>query len=289
MTTIRSFHTNDIPALTTVWNSFWAQGSSRAFSCQPGEFAERVVLSPAFSDTTLLVAEDSAGSINGFAHFGLREDWWFHPEDRHTTPETGSIYALCASEEATLTTLLQEAEAALSSTKSIWLFPTWAQGAVPFYNGLTPSNEVSGLWINHPLIAWGISQGYSIGETYELGTLPRSHTLQSPPIPAPGTLTMLFQPFSSPILLGAMRFDLRLSDESIGHVIVAPNPERERATGICEWAAFDVAVVPLFQGKLLMYETITQVFLSTHADVLQLHVVKKKHARCQSIFPLARF
>src|SRR5579885_2532352 len=107
----------------------------RRAAIAPDDFAHRVLTAPTFEATTLLVAEPPEA---GFVHFGPRESWGFHLEDR-SAPERadGVVYALCAAEEAVRMALLRAAETALcaAGARQLTLWPTWAQGTISFYNG----------------------------------------------------------------------------------------------------------------------------------------------------------
>ena len=172
---IRPFQPKDLAAVAAAWNRFWAS-TPRGFAAEPDEFAARVLLAPGFADTTMLVAAAADGAVRGFAHFGPREPWWFLQVDRRPPdPSVGMIYTLCAEDAATFTSLLHTAEAQLAAqgAEEAWLWPSWAQGAIPLYNGLTSSNEVSGLWSRHVLVDRARASGYEVHGTYAVGTLSR--------------------------------------------------------------------------------------------------------------------
>ena len=259
--------------LAKMRNRFEAE-APRVFAITGEEVAGRVLHSPGFAETTLTLSENR----RGFVHFGPRENWWFLTEERRLPdPAVGMIYALCAEDTPTLMTLLQTAETQLlaAGAREIYLYPTWAQGAIPFYNGLTASNEVSGLWAHHRLVAVAQEAGYTIHARYELGLLPRPADL--PQRETPDEARFAITPFPTPLIPGAMRLTMTIGEVEAGHVVMAPGAERRRATGVNEWAAFDVAVRESFRGKgwgkHLMHSAVQWAFADAGADAVQLHVV----------------
>ncbi len=277
---ISTFHPGDIEAIANVWNAFW-RGVPRAFSVTADDLAARLVDCPVFAETQLLTLRRD-GKVEGFIHFGPRDDWWFTLENRPpTSPETGTIYALCASNEEDYAALLESAEAELKARGAtvINLWPTWAQGAVPFYNGLTPSNEVSGLWRNHQGREWAERRGYTILSTYKLGVLPL-------PILSPGSTEgsrAAWTDFQSPIMPNAKRLSLQSAEtgEEIGWVVAADSSERNAATGSREWAAFDVAIRESWRGQgwgRVLMQHAAYLTSKQGATSLQLHVVEGNFA-----------
>ncbi len=271
---LRAFQSEDLPAVTALWNRCWAD-APRRLTITEEDFARRVLAVPTMEATTLLVAEEASA---GFVHFGPRETWGFLLEDR-ATPDgsVGVIYALCADEDAVRETLLRAAETGLraAGAHTITLWPTWAQGTMAFYTGLTPSTEVSGLWEGSPQVAWAETQGYSVVMRYRLGELPLKEDGGYPPIPE-GAEAMV-EPFPASAIPGAQKLFLRYvgSRVEIGRVIYVGAEERNRLLGTRECAAFDVAVAPAYRGqgwgRAMMGEMARQALREGYTT-LQLHV-----------------
>jgi ribosomal protein S18 acetylase RimI-like enzyme len=271
---LRAFQPGDLATVTALWNESWV-GVPRGFAITLDDFACRVLAAPTFAETTLLLAEPPGA---GFIHFGPNERWGYHLEDRaEPNHAIGVIYALCAGDDAIREELLRAAENALRAARArdITLWATWGQGTMPFYNGLTPSNEVSGQWASSPLIAWAERLGYAIRTRYRLGTLPLREGDVYPLLPEGAEA--LSAPFETPIIPNARRLSLRrVRGEEIGRVIYCGSEERNRSLGTRECAAFDVAVSAPYRGqgwgRALMGEMARQAYREGYTD-LQLHVV----------------
>ncbi len=268
---LRPYQPSDAVLVTALWNHFWA-GTPRAFPITATDFVRRVTAAPGWEETQILLTN------GGFVHFGPREPWWFRWEDRPPRDrETGMIYALCAVADAPRTALLAEAEARLRAdgARHLRLWPTWAQGTVPFYSGLSPSNEISGLWSGSPLTAWAERQGYRVGPHYRLGVLSALDQVPDPSLPEDAEA--VWENFATPLLPDAKRLVIRQEGTEIAHVIAVESTERRRVTGTREWAAFDVAVAEAHRGrgwgKTLMRSLAAQI-LSEGGNTLQLHMVQ---------------
>ena len=272
MSLIRHYQPSDAAIITALWNRFWA-GVPRAFPIGSEDFVRRVTGVLGWEETQLLLTD------GGFVHFGPREPWWFRWEDRPPRDrETGMIYALCATDDEPRAALLAEAEARLrvDGARHLRLWPTWAQGTVPFYSGLSPSNEICGLWGPSPLAAWAELQGYRIDEHYRLGVL---STLDQVPAPSlPEDTETLWKDFATPLLPGAKRLIIQHHGEEVATVIAVESTERRRVTGEREWAAFDVSVAEAHRGrgwgKALMRALAAQV-VREGGTTLQLHMVQE--------------
>lgn len=268
---LRPFRPAEAARATAYWNRFWA-GTVRAFPVTTEDFLRRVVAVPGWEETQLLLTD------NGFVHFGPREPWWFRVEERRAVDRTtGMIYALCAEDEGERLALLQEAETSLHAegAERIWLWPTWAQGTIPFYTGMTPSNEISGLWEGSPLVAWAERQGYRVAVRYRLGILEPLSRVISPELP-PGC-EAVWEDFVTPLLPGAKRLILRRGGERIAHVIAVESVERNRDLGTSEWAAYDVAVDAAHRGQgwgRALMRSLVKCVVREGATSVQLHMVQ---------------
>jgi ribosomal protein S18 acetylase RimI-like enzyme len=244
---IRPFEEQYLEAVVALWNQFW-EGVPRAFPIRVDDFCSRVLEAPTYAESTLLVAVN--GTCRGFVHFGPQERWWFQLQDRPTpSADSGVIHALCAPADDVRAALLAAAEDQMQAAGGLiaWLWPTWAQGAMPFYNGLTPSNELSGQWRDSPLVAWAESRGYEIGSHSRVAVLEPLAGRNYPEIPTGARACI--EDFQTPIVPRARVLRLIRGAELLGQVVYCGANERNHALHTRECAAFDVEITEGHRGQ----------------------------------------